>query len=137
VPETTAGRPDVRLHKQRWWLRTGLWLGLFFAAIGINGLMAPEAASWTRLADTAMTVFGVALAVHGWRQGVEVTDSGIRVRRLIRRRRVRWEEIARFDAAAGPAALLRNGRKLNLFEFSGDGQRVVQELERERTATTR
>lgn len=71
--------------------------------------------------------------VLGWRQGVEVSDRGIKTRRLAPKleRVVSWAEIDKFDRDLAPVVVLRDGAKVQLFDWAGDGEAVLERLEAE------
>lgn len=120
----------MQIYRQRWWKRSGFWLGLVFFYSGVGGVLSHS--GWWRFLDLVLAILAVFFAAHGWRQRVVVDDRGIRVHRLARRRRADWGEIERFDKRGGAVALLRDGSTLPLFDWAGDSERIIAELERER-----
>jgi hypothetical protein len=124
------GAPS-KIIKQTWWKRAGAWLGGGFVLQGVLALRSPFSDQWWGL---FALVFGVAVLILGWRQGVEVSDRGIETRRLARRTRrgASWADIDRFDRDLAPVAVLRDGTKLRLFDWAGDSEAVLEALEAER-----
>lgn len=72
----------------------------------IPGLLAPAFLFWSttslppalRLAAAVLGVVSLASAVDAWGSGVVVGSEGIRVRRALVRRRLRWEDVDGFAA---------------------------------------
>lgn len=121
----------VTIIKQAWWKRIAVWLGALFVLQGILALRSPFGWQWWGYVAVAI---GAVTFVVGWRQGVVVTDEGVEARRLARRknRTANWTDIDKFDRELGPVAVLRNGTKLQLFDWAGDSEAVLERLEAER-----
>ena len=127
----TRGRTTI--VRQVWWKRVGAWLGLLFVAQGLLGLRSEYTSAWFA---GLLLASGLLFLVVGWRQGVEVTDRGVVGRRLAprRKRTASWADIERFDRTRSPVAVLRDGTTVTLFDWTGDGEAVLAQLEAERRA---
>ena len=125
-----AGSSSVAVVRQVWWKRVGVWLGGLFALQGIIHLLTSSVPTWF---SVLMLCAGVCFIAVGWRQRVRVSEDGIETLRVARRtnRTASWAEVERFEPNK---AVLRDGTTLPLFDWSGDGEAVRDQLEAERQA---
>ncbi|MFJ4095108.1 PH domain-containing protein [Kitasatospora sp. NPDC089913] len=68
--------------------------------------------------------FCLLVIVGAARAGTLLTAEGITVRGIVRRRKLRWAEIARFAKAANPNAHAKGAPKFLTYAFRADGRKI-------------
>jgi hypothetical protein len=110
------------------WKRIGFMLGVLLVVPAAARLWRGQTGVWLVL-DVALLVFGILLMFLGWRQGVEVSPAGIRLRRLCKRRQYEWDEIADFESNGN--AVLRDGSRVALLDWNVGAPELVASLRHE------